>query len=68
MKDTAADFAAWITENKPHLVEIEDEIQRLGLYGELDIRLTVRGGRVERLAFYGGRTWLRDKPNLTQQP
>ena len=69
IKDLPADaqnFAAWVAENKPHLLEIEDEIQKIGLYGEMDIRVTIRGGQVEKLAFYGGRTWLKDKPNLTQ--
>ena len=25
----ASDFAKWVVENKPHLVEIEDEIQKI---------------------------------------
>ena len=63
---SAEDFASWVAKEKPHLVEIEEAIQNIGLYGELDIRASIRGGRVEKLAFYGGKTWLRDKANLTQ--
>lgn len=64
---SAEDFAQWVAENKPHLIEIEQEIQNVGMYGELDVRITVRAGQVEKLGFYGGKTWLRDKPKLTQQ-
>lgn len=63
---TAQDFATWVADNKPHLIEIEEEIQKVGQYGELDIKVTIRGGIVEKLGFYGGRSWLRDKGNLTQ--
>jgi hypothetical protein len=66
--ESAEDFASWVAENKPHLLEIEEEIQKIGLFGEIDIRVTVRGGQVEKLGFYGGRTWLKDKSNLTQRP
>ena len=62
----AEDFAQWIADVKPYLIEIDEEIRKVGLYGEMDIRVTIRGGKVEKLAFYGGRTWLMDKTNLTQ--
>jgi len=65
---SAEDFAEWIATNKPHLVEMEEQIQKVGLFGELDIRVSIRGGQVEKLSFYGGKTWLKDKRNLTQQP
>ena len=65
---SAEDFATWIAENKPHLVEIENEIINIGMYGELDIRVSIRSGQVEKLSFYGGKTWLKDKRKLTQQP
>lgn len=65
---SAEDFAKWVVENKPYLVEIEEEIQQMGQYGEMEIKLSIRGGRVEKLAFWKGRTWLREKPNLTQSP
>ena len=64
---SAEDFAEWIATNKPHLIEIEEEIQKVGSYGELDIRISVRGGQVEKIGFYGGRSWLKDKRNLTQE-
>ena len=66
-KTSAEDFAKYIAENKPYLIEIEDQIQKVGLYGEMDIKLTIRGGRVDRVSFWGGKIWLRDK-SLTQSP
>ena len=62
---TAEDFATYIAQNKPYLIEIEEEIQKMGLYGEMDIKISIRGGRVEKLQFWKGRTWLRDKEGLT---
>jgi len=62
---TAEDFAKYIAENKPYLIEIEEEIQKMGMYGEMDIKLSIRGGRVDKVSFWKGRTWLRDK-GLTQ--
>ena len=59
----ADDFAKWVVENKPHLVEIEDEIQKIGGFGELDVKMWIRGGKVEKIMFYGGRIWLRSKQN-----
>lgn len=58
---TAEDFAKYIAENKPHLIEIEEEIQNMGNYGEIEVKINIRGGRVEKLSFWKGRTWLRDK-------
>lgn len=55
----AEDFAKWIVENKPYLVEIENEIQKVGSFGEMDIKVSIRRGKVDKLAFYGGRTWMR---------
>jgi len=51
----------WIVENKPHLIEIEEEVLKIGQYGELDIRVSVRAGQVQKLSFYGGKTWLKGK-------
>ena len=65
--DSAQDFAKWIAENKPHLIEIEEEIQKIGQFGDLEIKLTVRAGVVEKVNFYGGRCWLKGKKDLTQQ-
>jgi len=63
---TAEDFAKYIAENKPYLIEIEDEIQKMGLFGEMDVKVSIRGGRVEKLQFWKGKTWLREKSGLTQ--
>ena len=64
-KTSAEDFAKYIAENKPYLIEIEEQVQKVGLYGEMDIKLKIRGGKVDSLSFWGGKTWLRDK-SLTQ--
>lgn len=58
---TAEDFAKHIAENKPHLIEIEDEIMKMGKYGEIEVKINIRGGKVEKLSFWKGRTWLRDR-------
>jgi len=62
---SAEDFAKYIAENKPYLIEIEEEIQKMGEYGEIEIKIYIRGKRVDKLIFWKGKTWLRDK-NLTQ--
>lgn len=63
---SASDFAKYIAENKPYLIEIEDEIQQMGMFGEMEIKISIRGGRVEKLQFWKGKTWLREKSSLTQ--
>jgi hypothetical protein len=63
---TAADFAKYIAENKPYLIEIEEEIQKMGKFGEMEVKICVRGGRVEKVSFWKGRTWLLDRNKLTQ--
>jgi hypothetical protein len=66
-KDSSAtDFAQYIAENKPYLIEIEEEIQKMGKFGEMDIKISIRGGRVEKVSFWKGRTWLLDRSKLTQ--
>jgi len=62
---SAEDFAKYIADNKPYLIEIEEEIQKMGNYGEMDIKLNIRGGIVEKVSFWKGRTWLRGKNGLT---
>jgi hypothetical protein len=64
--DTSAEeFAQYIATNKPYLIEIEEEIQKMGQYGEMEVTISVRGGRVEKVSFWKGRIWLREK-SLTQ--
>ena len=48
-KTSTENFAKWVVENKPYLVEIEEEIQKMGQFGEIEIKLSIRGGRVEKL-------------------
>lgn len=65
--DTSAeDFAKYVAENKPYLIEIEEEIQAMGNFGKIDVKIHIRGGRVDKLEFWKGKTWLRDRATLTQ--
>jgi hypothetical protein len=61
---SAEDFAQYIATNKPYLIEIEEEIQSMGAYGEIEIKLSIRGGRVEKVTFWKGRTWLLGKAKV----
>lgn len=55
-----AKIAKAIMENKPYLVEIEDHVATMK-YGEMDLKLTIRGGTVEKISFIESKTWLKDK-------
>jgi len=65
---TAEDFARYVATNKPYLIEIEDEIQKMGKFGEIEVRISIRGGLVDKVSFWKGRTWLRDRVSLTELP
>lgn len=58
MIGTAEDFVAYIAKSKPYLVEVEKQVQDIN-YGEIDIRLTVRAGVVEKIVFILSKTWLK---------
>lgn len=53
-------LAEFIGKTKPYLIEIEEEIQR-NPYASIDLRLEVRGGRVERVTTFTARTWIHQK-------
>ena len=57
----AEDFARYIAENKPYLIEIEDEVQKMGKFGEIEVKIFIRGERVDKVSFWKGKIWLRDK-------
>lgn len=63
---TAAELAEHILKNKPHLIEIEEAIQTVGMFGELEIKVTIRQGKVVKAQFWGGKTWLKDKDSNHQ--
>jgi hypothetical protein len=54
-------IAKKIMENKPYLIQIEDMVAELNGFGTIDLRLEVRGGRVEKISCFATKTWLRDK-------
>jgi hypothetical protein len=57
---TLDEYAEFIKKEKPYLVEIEKAVEDCS-YGEIDIKLTVRAGVVEKVVFWRGKTWLRDQ-------
>lgn len=57
-----AKIAKAIMENKPYLLEIEDRVNVVK-FGEIDMKLVVRGGVVEKVSFFETKTWLKDKSN-----
>lgn len=54
---TAEEFAQYIKLAKPYLPELERLVQEVE-YGELDIRLSVRRGTVEKMVIITSKTWL----------
>jgi hypothetical protein len=60
MKLTPDEYAQIVMANKPYLIAIETEVEALG-YGEMELKLTVRAGQVEKICFWKGKTWLKEK-------
>lgn len=44
----------------PYVVAIDKSVRETQ-YGEIDIKLTVRAGEVEKMQFWQGKQWLRPK-------
>lgn len=59
-KLTPDQYAELIKLTKPHLIEIEDRVKEVE-YGELDVKLTVRAGVIEKMNFYENKVWMRPK-------
>lgn len=53
-----------LRETRPHLMVIEDAANKLG-YGEIDLKMSVRNGVVQKIQFFESRTWMRDKEPST---
>lgn len=49
-----------LTEDKPHLVEVEQRIAKLG-YGTITVEMTVRAGVVTKMEFVEKEKWLSPK-------
>ncbi len=60
MKLTPDEYAQIVMANKPYLIAVEQQVAEVD-YGEMDIKLTIRAGQVEKVQFWKGKTWLRDK-------
>lgn len=55
---TAEEFVAYIAASKPYIPEVETMVQKCE-FGELDIRLSVRNGIVEKMTIITSKTWLK---------
>lgn len=58
------DFVKFIAENKPYLIEIDEEVQEFcrGLSeGKVKLEIHIRGGNVVLVDFWRNRRWKRDK-------
>lgn len=55
---TAEEFAQYIQLSKPYLVELERLVQK-AKFGEMDMRLSVRNGIVEKMTIITSKTWLK---------
>ena len=54
-------IAEAIRRRKPHLLEIEKEVERLG-HGEVTLKIFIRSGVVDKVAFIDAtRTWVKTK-------
>lgn len=67
--ETAEDFAKYIAENKPYLIEIEEEIQnfcRAGSEGKIKLEIHIRGRNVMLVDFWKNRRWKRREVDSMQ--
>lgn len=48
------------TNLSPYMVAIDAMVKDTN-YGELDMKVTVRAGEVEKIHFYQGKTWMKPK-------
>jgi len=60
MNLTPDQFAELIRKAKPHLIKIEEEIEKVD-YGTIEVKLSVRAGVIEKMEFVESRVWLRPK-------
>ena len=67
MNDLTPEMESFIAkkmmENKPYLLALEERVGKVD-YGSIEVRLEVRGGVVEKVVFYEGHTWLKEKNKL----
>lgn len=57
-KLTPEEFAGLIKESKPYLIALEEMVEECK-YGELEVKLSVRGGVVENMQFWRGKKWFK---------
>jgi len=62
-KLSCEEFAQIIAKQKPYLIEIERIVEEIN-YGDLDLKLSVRAGVVEKMVITKGAIWLRNKVDL----
>ena len=59
-KLTPEQYDALVTSAKPHVTKLEEEISRIQ-YGEIELKMTVRAGVIERMDFIERKQWMRQK-------
>lgn len=59
-KLTPEQYAEMMRKNKPHLIVLEDEAQRLE-YGTMEVTMYVRAGVVNKIDFHSTKTWMPPK-------
>jgi hypothetical protein len=55
---TAEEFGEYVRLSKPYIIYLENMVQDCQ-YGEMDLRLTVRSGVVEKVTVITSKTWLK---------
>jgi hypothetical protein len=59
-KYTLDEYAMMMRSNKPYLMAIEEVVGKLN-YGDIDLKIEVRAGVVEKMVANSHKTWLRPK-------
>ncbi len=62
-ENTKLALARYLAEHKPYLIEIEEAIEAIGTHGVIEMKIEVRQSKVEKLTFWKGSMWLRQRPD-----
>jgi hypothetical protein len=64
---TPDQYAELIQKSKPYLIALEERVASIE-YGDIEVRITVRAGAVEKMVFFEGKTWMRGKEEKNAKP
>lgn len=59
-KLTPEQYAQIVEQNKPHLIRIEEEVEKVS-DGSIEVRIEVRQGVVNKMTFVDSRYWFKQK-------